>query len=188
QGTINKGDTLVNLNSGKKIKVPRLVRMHAAEMQDVDSVAAGDVVAMFGVDCSSMDTFTDGSTQLAMSSMFVPDPVMSLAVAPSKSKKGGADTEGFGKALARFTKEDPTLRIHTDDESQQTIVSGMGELHLDVYIERLRREYGVECTVGQPQVNYRETITKKIQFDYLHKKQTGGSGQYARIMGYIEPL
>lgn len=188
QGTIAKGDVLVNLNSGKKVKVPRLVRMHSAEMQDVDSVEAGDVVAMFGVDCSSMDTFTDGSTQLAMTSMFVPEPVMSLAISPNKSKKGGADTESFSKALARFSKEDPTLRIHTDDESLQTIVSGMGELHLDVYVERLRREYGVECTVGQPQVNYRETITKKIPFNYLHKKQTGGSGQYARVMGYIEPL
>ncbi|CAN0035926.1 unnamed protein product [Scytosiphon promiscuus] len=190
QGTISKGDMLFNLNSGKKLKVPRLVRMHSAEMQDVDTVAAGDVVAMFGVDCSSMDTFTDGRTQLAMTSMFVPEPVMSLAITPKKSKKGGGSdtTDKFSKAFARFTREDPTLRVHTDDESKQTIVSGMGELHLEVYVERLRREYDVETIVGQPQVNYRETITKKVQFHYLHKKQTGGSGQFARVIGFVEPI
>ncbi|CAM9285599.1 unnamed protein product [Ectocarpus sp. 6 AP-2014] len=190
QGSISKGDMMFNLNSGKKLKVPRLVRMHSAEMQDVDTVAAGDVVAMFGVDCSSMDTFTDGRTQLAMTSMFVPEPVMSLAITPKKSKKGGgSDTaDKFSKAFARFTKEDPTLRVHTDDDSKQTIVSGMGELHLEVYVERLRREYDVETTVGQPQVNYRETITKKVPFHYLHKKQTGGSGQFARVMGFVEPI
>ncbi|CAN0378363.1 unnamed protein product [Pylaiella littoralis] len=190
QGTISKGDVLFNLNSGKKLKVPRLVRMHSAEMQDVDTVAAGDVVAMFGVDCSSMDTFNDGRTQLAMTSMFVPEPVMSLAISPKKSKKGGGSdiTDKFSKAFARFTKEDPTLRVHTDDESKQTIVSGMGELHLEVYVERLRREYDVETIVGQPQVNYRETITKKVAYNYLHKKQTGGSGQFARVMGFVEPI
>eukprot|EP00903_Cladosiphon_okamuranus_P017647 g16252.t1 len=190
QGTISKGDMIFNLNSGKKLKVPRLVRMHSAEMQDVDTVSAGDVVAMFGVDCSSMDTFTDGRTQLAMTSMFVPEPVMSLAVTPKKSKKGGGgDTnDKFSKAFARFTKEDPTLRVHTDDDSKQTIVSGMGELHLEVYVERLRREYDVETIVGQPQVNYRETITKKVDFHYLHKKQTGGSGQFARVIGFVEPI
>ncbi|CAM9913280.1 unnamed protein product, partial [Discosporangium mesarthrocarpum] len=188
QGVIAKGQTLQNLNSGKRMKVPRLVRMHSEEMEEVERVEAGDVVAMFGVDCSSMDTFTDGSTQLAMTSMFVPEPVMSLAIHPKKGKKGADFTDNFGKALARFTKEDPTLRIHTDKESKQTIISGMGELHLDVYVERLRREYGVECEVGQPQVNYRETITRKTSFNYLHKKQTGGSGQFARVMGYVEPI
>ncbi|CAM9422944.1 unnamed protein product, partial [Choristocarpus tenellus] len=189
QGTITKGQMLFNFNSGKKLKVPRLVRMHSEEMEDVETVEAGDVVAMFGVDCSSMDTFTDGGTQLAMTSMFVPEPVMSLAIKPKKDgKKGGDFADKFSKALARFTKEDPTLRVHTDLESKQTIISGMGELHLDVYVERLKREYSVDCEVGQPQVNYRETITQKISFNYLHKKQTGGSGQFARVMGYIEPI
>lgn len=141
------------------------------------------MVAMFGVDCSSMDSFTDGTVNVAMSSMFVPNPVMSLAVKPKLSTA----SDKFGKALGRFTKEDPTLRIHTDQESKETILSGMGELHLEVYIERMKREYDLECVVGEPRVNYRETIQQKAEFSYLHKKQSGGSGQYARVVGYIEP-
>jgi len=157
--------------------------MHSNEMQDIDSVGAGDVVAMFGVDCSSMDSFTDGTTNLAMTSMFIPNPVMSLAVKPQDNKT----IDKFGKGLARFAKEDPTLRIHTDPDSKETILSGMGELHLDIYVERMAREYDVKCVVGAPQVNYRETIQRRAEFNYLHKKQTGGSGQFARVVGYIEP-
>ncbi|CAM9928063.1 unnamed protein product, partial [Phaeothamnion confervicola] len=183
QGSVRRGDTIQNVTSGRKVKVPRLVRMHSSDMEEVDAVGAGDVVAMFGVDCASMDTFTDGTTQLAMTSMFVPEPVMSLAVKPKQ-----ANSANFGKALSRFTKEDPTLRVHTDSVSKETIMSGMGELHLDVYVERLRREYDVECIVGQPSVNYHETVRRKAEFNYLHKKQTGGSGQYGRVIGYIEPL
>ena len=184
QGTVKKGEWLVNVNTGKKIKVPRLVRMHSDEMEDVSEVSAGDVVALFGVECSSMDSFTDGKHNLAMTSMFVPQPVMSLAVKP---KDTGKMADKFGKALGRFTKEDPTLRIHTDPESKETILSGMGELHLEVYIERMAREYDVDCTVGQPRVNFKETVRQKAEFNYLHKKQSGGSGQFARVVGYVEP-
>jgi elongation factor G len=184
QGKISKGDTIINSTNQKKVKVPRLVRMHSDEMNDIESSRAGDIVAMFGVDCSSGDTFTDGKHRYTMTSMFVPNAVISLAVAP-KDKAGSAN---FSKALNRFTKEDPTLRVHRDEESAQTIISGMGELHLEIYIERIKREFACEVIAGQPQVAYRETITKHADFVYQHKKQTGGSGQYAKIGGFMEPL
>lgn len=182
-GVLRKGDMIANTSTGKKLKVPRLVRMHADELEDINEAGAGDIVAMFGVDCASGDTFTDG-LPLAMTSMSVPEPVMSLAVAP-KSRDQSAN---FSKALNRFQKEDPTFRVSVDSESGQTIISGMGELHLEIYVERMRREYKVDCEVGKPRVNYREAITGKASFDYLHKKQTGGQGQYGRVVGYIEPL
>jgi elongation factor G len=184
QGMLKKGNYITNVNDGKKIKLARIVRMHSDEMEEIDKAGAGEVVAMFGVDCRSMDTFSDGSTNLAMSTMFVPEPVMSLAIKPKKSTMQNQ----FGKAISKFTKEDPTLRVKVDSETKETILSGMGELHLEVYIERMNREYGVECVSGQPNVNYKETINKKQTFDWLHKKQTGGSGQYARVIGYIEPM
>jgi len=183
QGSVRKGDTIFNCSNGNKHKVGRLVLMHANEMNDIEFAEAGDIVALFGIECSSGDTFTDGEVMYTMTSMFVPDSVITLAVEP-KDKKGLAN---FGKALNRFTKEDPTFRLFRDEESGQTIIGGMGELHLEVYIERIKREYGVEVLVGQPQVAYRETITKRSDFNYTHKKQTGGSGQYARVAGYIEP-
>ena len=139
---------------------------------------------MFGIDCRSMDTFSDGSMNFAMSSMFVPDPVMSLAIKPANAKM----QTNFGKALAKFSKEDPTLRVRVDNETKETIISGMGELHLEVYIERMKREYTVDVISGQPNVSYKETIGTRYEFEWLHKKQTGGSGQYAKVMGYIEPL
>jgi elongation factor G len=184
-GTVNKGDFIYNRASGsKKVKVPRLVRMHADEMHDIEYAQAGDICAMFGVECSSGDTFCDEKTNVTMTSMFVPAAVISLAVEP-KDKAGQTN---FSKALNRFTKEDPTLRVHRDDESNQTIMSGMGELHLEIYIERIKREYNCEVIAGKPQVAFRETITKAADFDYTHKKQTGGSGQFARIGGVMEPL
>ncbi len=184
QGKVSKGDWIINQSNQKKVKVPRLVRMHADEMHDIESAEAGDIVAMFGVECASGDTFTDGSVNYTMTSMHVPNAVISLAVAP-KDKAGQAN---FSKALNRFSKEDPTFRVHRDEESAQTIISGMGELHLEIYIERMKREYNCEVIAGQPQVAYRETITQKTDFMYQHKKQTGGSGQYAKIAGYFEPL
>jgi len=184
QGTITKGSTIINTASGKKLKVPRLVRMHSEEMEDVGSAKAGEIVALFGVDCKSGDTFTDGKINCAMTSMRVPEPVMSLAISP----KSRAETGGFSKALSRFQREDPTFKVRLDEESGQTIISGMGELHLDIYIERMKREYKTEVDVGEPRVNYRECITKRAEFDYLHRKQSGGSGQYGRVMGYVEPL
>lgn len=184
QGKLRKGQLITNVADGKKIKLARIVRMHSNEMEEIEEASAGEVVAMFGVDCKSMDTFSDGAMNLAMSSMFVPEPVMSLAVKPKKKDM----LDSFGKALSKFSKEDPTLRIRIDSETKETILSGMGELHLEIYIERMNREYKVECEVGQPNVNYKETISTKVSFDWLHKKQTGGSGQYAKVIGYIEPL
>ncbi|MFZ5471707.1 MAG: elongation factor G [Myxococcota bacterium] len=184
QGKIAKGDFIFNQSNQKKVKVPRIVRMHADEMHDVTEAQAGDIVALFGVECASGDTFTDGSVNYTMTSMHVPDAVISLAVAP-KERTGQAN---FSKALNRFTKEDPTFRVHRDEESAQTIISGMGELHLEIYIERMKREYNCEVIAGKPQVAYRETITQKGEFAYTHKKQTGGSGQFARVCGYVEPL
>ena len=184
QGMMKKGSYIHNVNDTKKVKLSRIVRMHSDDMEEITEAGAGEVCAIFGVDCRSMDTFSDGAMNLAMSSMFVPEAVMSLAVKPKESSMQA----NFAKALNKFTKEDPTLRLKVDDDTKETILSGMGELHLEVYIERLSREYGVECITGQPNVNYKETISKKEKFDHLHKKQTGGQGQYARVIGYIEPL
>jgi elongation factor G len=183
QGKLSKGDTIFNVNNGKKFKVGRLVRMHSNEMHEIDEAFAGDICALFGIDCASGDTFTDGSITVSMTSMYVPESVITLAVEPKK-KEGLAN---FSKALNRFSKEDPTFRVSRDEESGQTIIGGMGELHLEVYIERIKREYGVEVEVGQPQVAYRETISAHSDYAYTHKKQTGGSGQFARVLGYIEP-
>ena len=184
QGKVSKGDFIINMVNQKKVKVPRLVRMHADEMNDIDAAGAGDIVALFGVDCASGDTFTDGDIKVTLTSMHVPDAVISLAIAPKEK----ANATNFSKALNRFTREDPTFRVHRDEESAQTIASGMGELHLEIYMERIKREYGCEVVVGQPQVAYRETIQQRGEFYYTHKKQTGGSGQFARVCGYIEPL
>uniref|UniRef100_A0A7S3MFH5 Elongation factor G, mitochondrial n=1 Tax=Spumella elongata TaxID=89044 RepID=A0A7S3MFH5_9STRA len=184
QGTLKKGSMVLNTKTGKKVKVPRLVRMHSNEMLDVDSAGAGDVVALFGMDCSSMDTFTDGTINYSMVSMFVPNPVMSLSVKPKES----SGIANFGKAMGKFTREDPTLRVDINEKTGETVMSGMGELHLEIYVERMKREYNVECVTGNPAVAYKETITNKATFDYLHKKQSGGSGQYAKVQGYIEPL
>ncbi|KMZ65074.1 Elongation factor EF-G [Zostera marina] len=184
EGVIRKGDFIININNGKRIKVPRLVRMHSDELEDIQEAHAGQIVAVFGVDCASGDTFTDGSVKYTMTSMNVPEPVMSLAVNPVSKDSGGQ----FSKALNRFQREDPTFRVGLDAESGETIISGMGELHLDIYVERIRREYKVDATVGKPRVNFRESITQRVEFDYLHKKQSGGQGQYGRVVGYIEPL
>ncbi|MCB0394127.1 MAG: elongation factor G, partial [Bdellovibrionales bacterium] len=184
QGTVKKGDTIVNTTNDKKLKVPRLVRMHSNDMEDITEASCGDIIAMFGVDCASGDTFTDGTVNMAMTSMHVADPVISLAIAP-KDKSGSAN---FSKALNKFTKEDPTFRVHRDEESGETIISGMGELHLEVYVERMKREFSVEVVTGKPQVAYREAITQRADFVTTHKKQTGGAGQFAKIGGFVEPL
>lgn len=184
QGTIKKGDFIINMANQKKIKVPRLVRMHASEMHDIEEAHAGEIVAMFGVDCASGDTFTDGTVNVSMTSMFVPNPVIELTVSP-KEKSGQVN---FSKAMNRFMKEDPTFRVYRDEESGDTIMKGMGELHLEIYIERIKREYNCDVVVGQPKVAYREAITSQANYDYTHKKQTGGSGQFARVAGFIEPM
>jgi elongation factor G len=184
QGRLRKGDTIVNMRTGQKVKVGRIGRMHAREMEDIEEAMAGEIVVLFGIDCVSGDTFTDGSIQCVMSSMYVPSPVISLAIKP----KNRDSQIKISKALNRFTKEDPTFRSYVDEETGDTIISGMGELHLEVYIERMKREYQAEVEVSPPQVAYRETITRRANFDYTHKKQTGGAGQYGRVAGYIEPL
>lgn len=184
QGTVKKGDFIINSRTQKKVKVPRLVYMHADDMEDIEYASAGDIVAFFGIDCASGDTFCDDKIRYTMTSMFVPDPVMSLAVSP-KERSGAAN---FTKALQKFRKEDPTFFVHRDEESAQTIISGMGELHLNIYIERMKREFSCDVTTGQPQVAYRETISKPVEFDYTHKKQTGGAGQFAKVVGRLEPM
>jgi elongation factor G len=183
QGSLKKSSFLFNSRTQKKVRIPRIVRMHSNEMEDVTEIGAGEICAVFGVDCASGDTFTDGNLPYSLSSMFVPDAVMSLSIKPKRT----ADADKFSKAMNRFQREDPTFRLHVDDESEETIISGMGELHLEVYVERLRREYKVECETGQPRVAYRETISCKAEFDYLLKRQTGGPGDYARVVGWIEP-
>ncbi len=184
QGTLKKGDFIINQSNKKSVKVPRVVRMHSAKMEEIEIAYAGDIVAMFGIDCASGDTFCDDRIQASMQSMHIADSVISLAIAP-KSKEA---SNNFGKALQKFRKEDPTFRVHRDEESNETIISGMGELHLEIYIERMKREFACEVIVGQPQVAYRETIGQEAAYDYTHKKQTGGSGQFAKTVGAIRPL
>jgi elongation factor G len=182
-GTLRKDDFIMNTKTGKKVKVGRLVRMHADDMEDITDSAAGDIVATFGIDCNSGETFTDGNVNYSMTSMHVPAAVISYSIKPKDSKS----ENNMSKALRRFSKEDPTFRVHMDEESSETIISGMGELHLEVYIERMKREYSAEVVTSPPRVAYRETITQKAEYNYVHKKQTGGSGQYGGVAGWIEP-
>ncbi len=183
QGSLRKGMYVYHARTNKKIKVQRIVRMHSNEMEDVAEIGAGEICAVFGIECASGDTFTDGTLGYTMTSMFVPEPVISLSIKPKDNK----DYANFSKAMARFQREDPTFRVHFDTESAETIISGMGELHLDIYLERMRREYNVACETGQPQVAYRETISEKVPYDHLFKRQTGGPGDYARVVGWMEP-
>lgn len=184
QGKITKGDELYNTRAKKKFKVGRIVRMNAAAMEDINEGQPGDIIALFGIDCASGDTFCGGGLNIAMTSMFVPEPVISEAITPVNKQ----DAANMSKALNRFTKEDPTFQTYVDPESNQTIIKGMGELHLAVYVERMKREYKCEVTVSQPEVAYRESITQRADFNYTHKKQTGGSGQYGRVAGFMEPI
>lgn len=184
QGNIKKGEFIYNQKTKKKVKIPRIVRMHANEMHDIEEAGSGDIVALFGVECSSGDTFTDFNVNYSMTSMFVAAPVIELAVSP-KEKAGQVN---FSKALNRFQKEDPTFQVKRDEDSGETLIRGMGELHLEIYVERIKREYNCEVVIGKPKVAYRETITQRAEYNYSHKKQTGGSGQFARVAGYIEPI
>ncbi len=183
QGYLDRDLFVTNTRTGKQTKVGRLVRMHADEMEEIEDAGPGDIAAIFGLDCSSGDTFTDGKLKLAMTSIHVPEPVISLSVKPVDNKS----QVNMTKALQRFTKEDPSFKAGADPESGETVIHGMGELQLEVYIERMKREYNVEVEVSPPQVAYRETLGKQVFFDYVHKKQTGGSGQYGRVAGYLEP-
>ncbi|KAJ8729643.1 hypothetical protein PYW08_001224 [Mythimna loreyi] len=185
QGMLRRGENIFNARTGKKVKISRLVRMHSNNMEEVTEVLAGDIFALFGVDCASGDTFVnDGKLQLAMESIHVPDPVVSMSIKPKNNK----DRDNFSKAVARFTKEDPTFQFRYDPDNKETVVSGMGELHLEIYAQRMEREYNCPVELGKPKVAFRETMMSPCSFDYLHKKQSGGAGQYARVTGIMEPL
>lgn len=184
QGKVKKGDFIVNTRTKKRVKISRMVRMHAHDMIEIQEAACGDIAALFGIECNSGDTFTDGKINYSMTSMFIPEPVMSLSIRPTKKDY----VMKFNKAINRFMREDPTFRCRQDEESGETVISGMGELHLQIYAERMRREYGIDVELGPPTVNYRETVGKRADFNYLHKKQTGGNGQYAGVIGHIEPI
>ncbi|MBC7530003.1 MAG: elongation factor G [Oligoflexus sp.] len=181
QGTLKKGETYYNPRMGKSQRVGRLVRMHSNDREDVDFAEAGDIIAMVGVECASGDTYCSEGINVTMEKMFVPEPVIELAIKPAKQE----DLVKLSKALNRFMKEDPTFRVSVDKESNETRIAGMGELHLEIYVERMRREYKANVIVGQPKVNYREAPTQGAKFDYKHKKQTGGSGQYGHVVGEL---
>jgi len=184
QGKIVKGESYYNQRTGRKERFGRIVRMHANEREDIDEATAGDIVAVLGVDCASGDTYAAEPHYCQLQGMFVPEPVIRMAIAPMN--RDGADR--LSKALHRFRREDPTLQVSTDEETGETIIAGMGELHLDVYVERIRREYNVAVEVSPPRVNYREAPTQPAKFNTRHKKQTGGSGQFAHIVGKLEVL
>lgn len=185
QGCLRKSEYIYNTRTGKRVRVQRLVRLHADQMEDVEMVFAGDICALFGIDCASGDTFTARTNaNLSMESIHVPEAVISMAIRPSNKN----DTDKFSKGINRFTREDPTFRVHFDTESKETIISGMGELHLEIYSQRMEREYNCPCVMGKPKVAFRETVTSAVPFDFTHKKQSGGSGQYGKVVGVLEPL
>lgn len=186
QGSVKKGDQIYNVNEGKKVKVVRMIQMHADKLEDIEKATAGDIFALFGTECSSGDTFINREKEglVSLSTMHVPDPVLSLSI----SLRNKDHMSKLQKALKKFCREDPTFHFNVDTESEQLIISGMGELHLEIYAERLKREFEVPVNVGTPSVNYRETLTGRVDFNYLHKKQTGGAGQFARVIGYMEPI
>ncbi len=184
QGTLRKGTFYFNSRQRKKQRISRILRVHADQKEDIDSAGAGDIVAVMGIECATGDTYVEEGDNLSLESIFAAEPVIDLSIKPAKR----ADYDKLSKALNRFMREDPTFRVHVDPETSETIISGMGELHLEIYTERIRREYGVECEVGMPKVSYREKPTKVTPFNYKHRKQTGGSGQYAHVVGVMEPL
>lgn len=185
QGALKKGDTMFNSRTQKKVKASRLVRMNANEMEDINEVYAGDIFALFGVDCASGDSFTTiKDSNISMESIFVPDPVISMSI--KVQSKNAMDS--FSKAINRFMKEDPTFQCKWSAESKEMIVSGMGELHLEIYGQRMEREYDCPVVLGKPKVAFRETLIKPVKFNYLHKRQSGGAGQYGCVIGKLEPL
>ncbi len=183
-GTLSKGDTVLNTFTGKKERIGRLVEMHANSREEIDSAQAGDIVAIVGMkNVQTGHTLCDPENPATLEPMVFPDPVISIAVAP----KDKGSVEKMGLALSKMVQEDPSFRVETDPESNETIIKGMGELHLDIKIDILKRTYEVDVEVGKPQVAYRESITQPIEDSYTHKKQSGGSGQFAKIDYVIEP-
>jgi elongation factor G len=184
QGTLAKGNFYFNSRQRKRARISRILRVHADQKEDIDAATAGDIVAVMGLECATGDTYCSEGSNLSLESIYAAEPVIDLSIQPNKR----ADYDKLSKALNRFMREDPTFRVHVDPETSETIISGMGELHLEIYVERIRREYKVECTVGAPKVSYREAPTRETPFNYKHKKQTGGSGQYAHVVGKLIPL
>lgn len=184
QGQIKKGESYINARTGNAVRFGRLVRMHANDRQEIDVADAGDIIAVVGVDCASGDTFLGDGVEYSLENIFVADPVIRLSIEPAKRD----DADKLGKALERFRREDPTFRVMTDEETNQTLIAGMGQLHLDVYVERIKREYKCECLIGEPRVSYRERPTKPVDFNHKRAKQSGGSGQYGHVVGRMEPL
>lgn len=183
-GTLKKGDTLLNTFTGKTERVGRMVEMHADDRSEIESAQAGDIIALIGLkNVQTGHTLCDPDKPATLEPMVFPDPVISIAISP----KDKAGSEKMGIALGKMIQEDPSFRVETDEDSGETIIKGMGELHLDIKVDILKRTHGIEVNVGKPQVAYRETITKRIEDEYTHKKQSGGSGQYAKINYIIEP-
>jgi elongation factor G len=183
-GKLNAGESVFNVAKGRKERVGRLMRMHANKREDISEILAGDICAAVGLKTiSTGDTICDEDSPVTLERIDFPTPVIQLAVEP----KTKADQEKLGMAIAKLAQEDPTFRVNTDPETGQTILSGMGELHLEIIVDRMMREFGVAANVGKPQVAYRETIRQMSEYDYTHKKQTGGSGQYARTKLRVEP-
>ncbi len=184
QGTIRKGEMYINQRTGKKERFSRIVRMHSDKREEIDTATAGDIVAIMGVDAASGDTYCDVKDYCSLENIFVADPVIKISIQPLSRD----NSDKLGKALQRFRKEDPTFHVSTDEETNETVIAGMGELHLEVYVERIKREYGVDVETGPPKVSYRESATKSYEFNHKRKKQTGGSGQYGHIVGSIGPM
>jgi len=184
QGKLEKGKGYKNVRTGKVQRIGRIYCIHADKREDLAAACAGDIIGIAGIDCVSGDTLSDQALNISLESMHCPEPVISVAIKPARS----ADREPMAKALGRFVREDPTFHSHYDEEAGETIISGMGELHLEVYIERMRREYRADIIVAQPKVQYREAPTAEAPFNYKHKKQTGGAGQYAHVVGRLVPL
>ncbi|QDT65404.1 elongation factor G [Calycomorphotria hydatis] len=184
QGKITKGDSYINTRTGQKVRFGRMVRMHANDREDLEEAGAGDIIAVVAVDCASGDTFCGPGANYSLESIYVAEPVITRSIEPLKRE--GADK--LGKALERFRREDPTFHVRSDEETGQTLIAGMGQLHLEVYVERIKREYGVECEVGAPRVAYRERPTKRVEYSYRYKKQSGGSGMFGEVKGYMEPM
>jgi elongation factor G len=183
-GVLKKGDQMVNSTKGKRERVGRMMMMHAINREEIDEAFAGDIIALAGLkETTTGDTLCDPANQVVLETMTFPEPVIEIAVEP----KTKADQEKMGLALARLAAEDPSFRVETDFESGQTIMKGMGELHLDILVDRMKREFKVEANIGAPQVAYRETISREAEIDYTHKKQTGGTGQFARVKLVITP-
>jgi elongation factor G len=184
-GTLESGSNVINSSKGRRERIGKIYQMHANKREERPTAIAGQIVAVMGLKGTSTgDTLCDPSKQVILESMTFPAPVINVAIEP----KTKGDQDKLGTAIQRLAEEDPTFQVRTDEETGQTIISGMGELHLEILVDRMRREFHVEANIGRPQVAYRETIRKKVEkVDYTHKKQTGGAGQYARVVINLEP-